>query len=88
MLYTVQQFIQDANNVSEKGALKQIAVEVAQLIQMENNMTYLLAQALKTQNIENSNVNLQRKQEAVEFQQENQGVQDFMGVVDSQTFNT
>jgi hypothetical protein len=84
----VSQFVANANNVSEKGALKQIAVEVAQLIQMENNMMYLLAQVLKTQNVESSNVNLQRKQEAVDFQQENQGVQDFMGVVDSSTFNT
>ncbi|MBF0489358.1 MAG: hypothetical protein HQL15_01900 [Candidatus Omnitrophica bacterium] len=83
---SVQQFTDNANNVSEKGALKQIAVEIAQLIQMENNMTYLLAQVLKTQSIESSNENLKRKQEAIEFEQENQGVKDFMGVVTSQTF--
>ena len=81
----VQQFVANAQNVSEKGALKQIALEIAQLIQMENNMTYLLAQVLKTQSIESSNTNLNRKQDAINFEQENQGVKDFMGTVDSQT---
>jgi hypothetical protein len=84
----VRQFVANANNVSEKGALKQIALEVAQLIQMENNMTYLLAQVVKTQSIESSNANLNRKQDAANFEQENQGVKDFMGTVDDQTFKT
>lgn len=83
----VQKFVENANNVSEKGALKQIAIEIAQLIEMENNMTYLLSQVLKTQSIENSNTNLKRKEEAVRFEQENQGVRQFMSVVDDQTFN-
>jgi len=83
----VAQFTANANQVSEKGALKQIAVETAQLIQMENNVIYLLSQLLKEQSIESSNQNTQRKQQAVQLQQENQGVQSFMNVVDNQTFN-
>ncbi len=83
----VAQFTVNANQVSEKGALKQIAVETAQLIQMENNVIYLLSQLLKEQSIESSNQNTQRKQQAVQLQQENQGVQAFMNVVDNQTFN-
>lgn len=83
----VAQFTANANQVNEKGALKQIAVETAQLIQMENNVIYLLSQLLKGQSIESSNQNTQRKNVAVQLQQENQGVQSFMNVVDNQTFN-
>ncbi len=83
---TVSDFIANARQVNEKGALKQIAEETAQLIQMENNVVYLLSQLLKSQSIEASNNNLKRKEEAVQFEQENQGVRDFMGVVDHQTF--
>src|SRR5581483_2506952 len=75
-----QQFIDNANNVNEKGALKQIAQEIAQLIQMENHTVFLLSQMLKAQSIENSNANLKRKEEAVQFQEENQGIRKFMGM--------
>ncbi len=83
---TVAQFVANANQVSEKGALKQIAVETAQLIQMENNVIYLLSQLLKGQSIEASNNNLKRKEDAVTFDDENQGVQSFMNTVNDQTF--
>ncbi|MBF0490207.1 MAG: hypothetical protein HQL15_06245 [Candidatus Omnitrophica bacterium] len=83
---TISQFMANAQQVSEKGALKQIAVETAQLIQMENNVIYLLSQLLKGQSIEASNTNLKRKEEAVQFQQENQGVRAFMGIVDDKTY--
>lgn len=83
---TVAQFTSNARQVSEKGALKQIAEEIAQLIQMENNSIYLLSQILKGQSIEASNDNLKRKQDAVQFEQENQGVQAFMNMVDGNTF--
>lgn len=83
---TVSQFVANANQVSEKGALKQIAQEIAELIQMENNVIYLLSQSLKGQSIESSNDNLERKEKAVQFDQENQGVQAFINVVDDQTF--
>ena len=82
----VNQFLANANQVSEKGALKQIAQETAQLIQMENNVIYILSQVLKNQSIESSNENLKRKEEAVQFQQENQGVRSFMGIVDDSTY--
>ncbi len=81
-----QQFIENAKNVNEKGALKQIAQEIAQLIQMENHTIFLLSQMLKGQSIENSNANLKRKEEITQFDQENQGVRRFMGMVDTKTF--
>ncbi len=84
---TVAQFVSSANGVSEKGALKQIAQEIAELIQMENNVIYLLSQSLKGQSIESSNDNLERKQQTIQQQDESQGVSDFMGIVDSSTFN-
>ncbi|MBI3601514.1 MAG: hypothetical protein HY209_01260 [Candidatus Omnitrophica bacterium] len=83
---TVSQFMANAQEVSEKGALKQIAVETAQLIQMENNVIYLLSQLLKNQSIEASNQNLKRKEEAIQLQQENQGIRSFMSIVDDKTF--
>ena len=82
----VSQFVASANQVSEKGAMKQVAQETAQLIQMENNVFYLLSQLLKGQSIESSNDNLKRKEDAVTFNDENQGVQAFMNTVNSQTF--
>lgn len=81
-----QQFIENSKNVNEKGALKQIAQELAQLIQMENHTIFLLSQMLKGQSIENSNENLKRKEEIVQFEKENLGVRRFMGVVDAKTF--
>ncbi len=81
-----QQFIENSRNVNEKGALKQIAQELAQLIQMENHTIFLLSQMLKGQSIENSNENLKRKEEIVQFERENLGVRRFMGVVDAKTF--
>ena len=84
---TVAQFVSSANQVSEKGALKQIAQEIAELIQMENNVIYLLSQSLKGQSIESSNDNLQRKETAVQLNQENQGVQAFINTVNTQTFS-
>jgi hypothetical protein len=74
----VQQFIENAHNVSEKGALKQIAEELAQLIQMENNVVYLLSQMLKGQSVEQSNNNLDRKADVIKFDQENDGIRRFM----------
>ena len=83
---TVAQFVANAKQVNEKGALKQIAEEIAQLIQMENNTTYLLSEMLKGQSIEASNSNLKRKEEAVRFEQEHTGIKSFMHLVDDQTF--
>jgi len=82
----VNQFVENSKQVSEKGALKQIAQQMAQLIQMENNNMYILAQILKGQSIEASNENLKRKEEAIKFEQENQGIKAFMGLVDDKTF--
>lgn len=81
-----EKFIENSRNVNEKGALKQIAQELAQLIQMENHTTFLLSQMLKGQSIENSNENLKRKEEIVQFEKENLGVHRFMSIVDAKTF--
>lgn len=81
-----QKFIENSKTVNEKGALKQIAQEMAQLIQMENHTIFLLSQMLKGQSIENSNENLKRKEEIVQFEKENLGVRRFMGIVDTKTF--
>lgn len=59
--------------------------EMAQLIQMENHTTFLLSQLLKGQSIENSNENLKRKEEIVQFEKENLGVHRFMSMVDAKT---
>ncbi len=83
---TVSRYLANASQVSDKGALKQIAEESAQLIQMENNVIYLLSQLLKGQSIESSNDNLKRKNDAVEYTQENQGVSNFMNTVNDKTF--
>lgn len=83
---TIAQFVFNANQVSEKGALKQIAQEIAELIQMENNVIYLLSQSLKGQSIESSNDNLKRKEQTIQIQDEGQGVSDFMAIVDNNTF--
>jgi len=54
---------------------------------MENNVTYLLSQSLKGESIESSNDNLKRKEQTIQIQDESQGVSDFMGIVDNNTFN-
>ena len=59
---------------------------MAQLIQMENHSIFLMSQMLKGQSIENSNENLKRKEEIVQFEKENLGVRRFMGIVDAKTF--
>lgn len=82
----VAAFVANTQQVNEKGALKQIAEETAQLIQMENNTIYLLSEILKSQSIEASNKNLERKEKVVQFEQENQGIKAFMGLVDDKTF--
>ncbi len=76
----VNQFVENSKNVSEKGALRQIAQEVAQLIQMENNVVYLLSELLKGQSIEHSNDNLNRKADIIKFEQENDGIRRFMSL--------
>jgi hypothetical protein len=83
---SAQKFIENSKNVNEKGALKQIAQEMAQLIQMENHTIFLLSQMLKGQSIENSNENLKRKEDVVQFEKENLGVRRFMSMVDAKTF--
>lgn len=80
-----QKFIENSKNVNEKGALKQIAQEMAQLIQMENHTIFLLSQMVKSQSIENSNENLKRKEEIVQFEKENLGVRRFMSIVDAKS---
>ena len=80
-----QELAENSKDVNEKGALKQIAQELAVLIQMENHTMYLLSEMLKVQSVENANTNLVRKEDAVKFEQENTGVRRFMGIVDSGT---
>ncbi len=82
----VNKFIENAQQVNEKGALKQIAEETAQLIQMENNTIYLLSEMLKGQSVQASNENLKRKEEAIRFEQENNGIKAFLSLVDDKTF--
>ena len=77
---TVNQFIENSKNVSEKGALKQIAQEMAHLIEMENNVVLLLSQILKAQSVEQSNTNLDRKSDVIKFEQENDGIRQFMNM--------
>ncbi len=82
----IQNFIANAKNVSEKGALKQIAEEMGHLMQMENQVVYLLSEQLRSQSVENSNKNLERKEEIIKFEQENEGVRRFINIVSTDTF--
>lgn len=82
---TARQFSNNAKQVNEKGALKQIAQELAHLIEMENHTMYLMSQMLKGQSVENSQSNLERKEEVVRFEKENEGVRRFIGMVDADT---
>ncbi|MCA9407228.1 MAG: hypothetical protein H6755_05950 [Candidatus Omnitrophica bacterium] len=73
-----QRFISNAKVVNEKGAMKQVAEELAHLMQMQNQVMYLMSQSVKQQSVEDSNRNLERKEEVVEQQKENEGVRRFM----------
>jgi len=73
-----ERFINHAKTVNEKGAMKQMAEELGHLMQMQNHMMYLMSQSLKQQSVEHSNQNLERKEEVVEQQKENEGVKRFL----------
>ena len=51
----------NARQVNEKGALKQIGESMAHLLQMQNQILYLMSQQVKQQSIENANNNMERK---------------------------
>ena len=73
-----ERFINHAKTVNEKGAMKEIAEELGHLMQMENHTMYLLSQSVKQQSVEHSNRNLERKEDVVELQKENEGVKRLM----------
>jgi len=73
-----QRFISHAKTVNEKGAMKQVAEELGHMMQMQNQIMYLMSQSVKQQSVEDSNRNLERKEEVVEQQKENAGVRRFM----------
>jgi len=80
------QLIENAKIVNEKGALKQIAEEVGHLIQMENQVIFLLSEMLRAQSVEYSNENLKRKEEIIRFEQENIGVRRFLDMASNDSF--
>ncbi|MBP9854906.1 MAG: hypothetical protein KBD53_08570 [Candidatus Omnitrophica bacterium] len=82
-----QALIDHAKIVNEKGAVKQIAEEMGHLIEMENNSVYLLSEMLRGQSVEYSNTNLKRKEEIIQFEKENKGVQRFMSLATSNAFD-
>ena len=79
---SAEKFRTNAKLVNEKGALKQIAEELAHLIQLENNNMNLLAQMLKEQAVENAQNNDARRQELIQVKREGEGIRRFMNVVD------
>lgn len=85
-IQNAQKLIDHAKTVNEKGALKQIAEEMGHLIEMENNVIYLLSEILRGQSVEYSNANLKRKEDIIKFKQENKGVQRFIDLVSNDAF--
>ncbi|HOY09013.1 MAG TPA: hypothetical protein PLB05_02930 [Candidatus Omnitrophota bacterium] len=73
-----QKFITHAKGLNEKGALKQIAEQLGHLMQMQNEVIYILSQSVKQQSIENSNQNSERKEDIIHQEQENSGVKRFI----------
>lgn len=73
-----QKFITHAKGLNEKGALKQIAEQLGHLMQMQNEMIYILSQSVKQQSIENSNQNSERKEVIIQTEKENSGVKRFI----------
>ena len=76
-------FINHSKGLNEKGALKQIAEELGHLMQMQNQVIYLLSQSVKQQSIESSNQNTKRKEAVIELEQENSGVRRFISSADN-----
>ncbi|MCK5580747.1 MAG: hypothetical protein KAJ18_05685 [Candidatus Omnitrophica bacterium] len=76
-------FIAHSKGLNEKGALKQIAEELGHLMQMQNQVIYLLSQSVKQQSIESSNQNTKRKEAVIELEQENSGVRRFISSADN-----
>ena len=74
-----QKFINHSKGLNEKGALKQIAEQLGHLMQMQNEVIYILSQSVKQQSIENSNQNSERKEQIIQQEQENSGVKRFIG---------
>ena len=76
-------FINHSKLLNEKGAQKQIAEELGHLMQMQNQVIYLMSQSVKQQSIESSNQNAKLKEAVIEQQQENSGVRRFIGSADN-----
>ncbi len=72
--------------VNEKGAMRQIAQELAQLIEMENQTLFVLSELLRTQSVGQANVNLDRKEKAVQLEQENEEIRQIIGIVKPEIF--
>lgn len=81
-----QKLIDYAKTVNEKGALKQIAEEIGHLIEMENQTIFLLSEMLRGQSVEYSNENLERKEEIIKFERENEGIRRFMSLADGDAY--
>jgi len=81
-----QQLAEHAKTVNEKGAMRQIAQELAQLIELENQTLFLLSELLRTQSVGQANENLDRKEKAVQLEQENKEIRQIIGIVDPEVF--
>lgn len=69
-----------SREVNEKAALRMIAEELSQLVELQNQTVYILAQMLKSNAVEYSNQALVRKEKVSEFEAECEGVRRFMRV--------
>lgn len=76
-------FINHSKLLNEKGAQKQIAEELGHLMQMQNQVIYLMSQSVKQQSIESSNQNAKLKEAVIEQEQENSGVRRFINSADN-----
>jgi hypothetical protein len=81
-----QQLAENSKVVNEKGAMRQIAQELAHLIEMENQTMFLLSELLRTQSVGQANDNLDRKEKAVQLEQENKEIRQIIGIVDPKVF--
>ncbi|MCA9404744.1 MAG: hypothetical protein KC897_13225 [Candidatus Omnitrophica bacterium] len=74
-----------SRDVSKLGSLQQIAEQTAHMIDMENQMLYLLSELLRAQSINNAQTNHEEKEAVSAVRQENEEVKEFIRSVPAGT---
>ncbi|MCP4653466.1 MAG: hypothetical protein GY858_08840 [Candidatus Omnitrophica bacterium] len=82
-----RQMAEGARGVNEKAALRQIAEELAHLLELQNQMLYLMSQMAKSQSVEFSNRTRERKAKIADFEEEIKGVGRFLEINTMEDFS-